>query len=256
LFCCSQLATAATIDVYISGPDVQTTFLTSGATTVTFNSLSTGNRTTDYVSAIGTYDLSSSRRLSIQNADQYGGAGGTRYATFGAQSTSAGPIPLQLAAAQTYFGFWWSAGDQYNGVSFYNGSTYLGRFSGAQLLGALSPQAGTVTSLNGATYANSDYYGNPNNNLNSGEAYAYVHVVAVGMTFNRVVFDNSGSIATGFESDNHTVFNGLVNMPGSAVHITNLYASEPATMGCALVALSVLLGSRERLKRRRRRQSE
>jgi hypothetical protein len=78
----------------------------------------------------------------------------------------------------------------------------------------------------------------------------------VGTVFDRVIFDNSGSTGTGFESDNHTVYSGTVTIPGSVVFIATLTdtqpplpAAEPATMGCALIALSVLL----RQSRRRRR---
>jgi hypothetical protein len=253
LFLGTQLASAAQLDLYISAPDVQTTFITSGATTVTFNSLSTGNRTTDYSSAIGTYDLSGSRPFNIQAANQFGGANGSRYMAFGAQSGSSGPIPLQLSTPRTYFGFWLSAVDQYAGISFYSGSIFLGRFSSSVLATALSPVAGTVTSINGTVYNNSDYYGNPNNNQNTGEIYTYVHVVAQGTaTFDRLVFDNSGTIATGFETDNHTVYTGNLVIPGTEVLIgTMTDAAEPGTMGCALIAFSLLLGARGRWKRRR-----
>jgi hypothetical protein len=252
---CLQTASAATISVYISSPLVQSSFVTGGVTE-TFDSLAPALLQADYISPIGTYRMTQTSRLSIQAPNQFGGALNdagttTRYAAFGAQSGTTAPIVLDLTGPQDYFGFWWSAGDPNNGVSFYSGDTLLVRFSSADLIAALSPLTGRVTAIDGTRYRIRDYYGNPNTGQNTGEPYAYVHAFTSGVTFNRLVFDNSGSAATGFESDNHTVDLGSV-VDASSVFIESIPAAdvaEPASTGMALIGISVVLGAARRKKR-------
>jgi hypothetical protein len=43
---------------------------------------------------------------------------------------------------------------------------------------------------------------------------------ASGLTFNRLVFDNSGRTSTGFEFDNFQTRSGLFTIPGSTVLLT------------------------------------
>lgn len=238
-----QAANAATISFYISAPGTQSTFV-GGALTTTFNSLAPGNRTTNYTSLIGTYQLSAAAPFNIQNANQYGGAGGSRYMTFGAQSGTSAPITLQLNNDYAYFGFWWSAGDANNGLSFYDDTTFLMRFDTGTITSLLSPTTGTVTAIDNTVYANSSYYGNPNYSprQNMAEPYAYVHVLASGLTFNRIVFDNTGLTSSGFESDNHSVTTNPVTMIGSAVLVDIVSIPEPGTsalLGIGLVLVAV-----------------
>jgi hypothetical protein len=254
---CAHAATAATISVYISGPSVQSSFV-AGGVTETFDSLAPALLQADYISPIGTYRMTASSSLSIEAPNQFGGADNgsgttTRYAAVGAQSGTAGPIVLDLTGPQDYFGFWWSAGDPNNGVSFYNGSALLARFSSADLIAALSPINGRVTAIDGSRYRIRDYYGNPNTGQNTDEPYAYVHAFTSGTTFDRLVFDNSGSLATGFESDNHTVHLGSSTVAASSVFIQSIAVAdvaEPATTGLALIGLSLVLGASRRRKHR------
>jgi len=109
-------AFAQSLLAYISAPDVQSSSQAgnTGAETETFNSLPLGNQSTPYVSAIGTYQFSSTAQGAILAADQFGGANGSQYMSFGAQSGTSAPITITLNGNYNYFGFWFSAGDANN----------------------------------------------------------------------------------------------------------------------------------------------
>lgn len=253
IFVLCQLAYSGSIEVYIAAPGVQSTPIT-GATNVTFNSISTGRKTTDITTAIGTYDLSPTNPLQVVAADQYGGANNSRYIAFGAQTGTSAAIALTLLGPRTYFGFWWSAGDANNAVSFYSDGQLLARIPTLEIT-QLLPRNGTVTAINGTVYQNNNYYGNPNapSGRNTGEPYAYVIFVARDLTFNRIVFDNSGTTSTGFESDNHSVRDGVISVPGSLVLVKEVpfVVPEPATFGTAGAAIALLFVLRRRARARR-----
>jgi hypothetical protein len=236
------LLPGASISLSISAPGEQATFVGS-ALTETFNSPALGIRTTSFNAAIGVYQLNTNSALAILAANQYGGANGSNYVSLGAQSATYTPVSLQLNASYNYFGFWWSAGDRNNGLSLYDGDQFLARISTADITNRLSPTTGQVQAVNGSFYNNSLFYGNPNDlTQNTGEPYAYVSLIATGVTFNRIVFDNSGTTGTGFESDNHSVYFGSISVPGTSVLIsyTPTAVPEPATFalcGAALLAL-------------------
>ena len=257
---------APSLAIYLSKPQSQTTIY--DLTTVeTFESLATGNRTTDFSSAIGTYTLSASNPFNIQADNQYG-AGTGQYMAIGAQSGTTTPITLTFAAPQAYFGFSWNAGDNSNGLTFYNGATSLGRFSTATLTTLLSRP--TVTAIDGTNYASSEYYGKSGTGAtktartNNGEPYAFLNFIATGETFDRVVFDNSNSKGSGFESDNHTIRTDapptLDQKSVFAASLTNgtttiaTAAPEPAAL-VYLLPFIPFTGAVGALRRRKRRQS-
>jgi hypothetical protein len=136
--------------------------------------------------------------VQVRNRDQYGGAGGTgRYAvTF----TNAG-YTLDLATSDpggvTYFGFWLSALDLGNNVSFYKGGQLLFTFSSTDA-------RNFINSLPN----HSAYYCNPNAafaNRNCGQPYTFLNFYARGgATFDRIHFSENPQVG-GYESDNHTV---------------------------------------------------
>src|SRR5271168_622815 len=234
---------ADTISVYLSAPSAQSTFVT-GATTETWNEATPGTYQT-YAGTIGNYGVTGQDSFVIQAADQFGGANGSQYMAFGAQSGNASPIQLVLTSPATYFGFWFSAGDANNGISFYDGSTLVGRFSTAPILSSL--QAPTVTAVDGATYQSSAYFGNPNNTSeDAGEPFAYVNFLVTGGDITRIVFDNSGLTGTGFENDNQSVYNGSVAVAPTGVFVSTLGAPEPATWALWLGGLGILAGFRPR----------
>jgi hypothetical protein len=202
-------------------PGVQSSSV-AGVTTETFNSFGTGQYTS-LETAVGT--LSTSASMAIVAADSYGGAGGTgNYMAFGAQSGSGDPVTLTLKGPESYFGFWWSAADANNSVTFYSGSNMVASFNESSAFSFTTP--------------GDAYYGNPINGADSGEPFAYFNFGAAdGTTFTSIVFSNNNMTGTGFEADNFSV--GAVGEPSSLVL---------GSMGSAVCALSLW---RRRVRARR-----
>ena len=195
-------ARATVIVTYAEKPGAETSSLVN-ASTYTFDSLSTGVHSNVVWSGVGTFD-----KLNILNADQYGGAGNTKYAVEGLGSVS--QTILNLNSPSGYFGMWWSAGDASNILDFYSGAngtgTLLAQFTTANLLKSL-PKA---------------YYGNPN----AGEPFAFINFFATpGTAWSSVVCKNSSN--SGFEGDNYTsrvaVFDAATDgpMPGVVLEAIN-----------------------------------
>jgi RHS repeat-associated protein len=227
-----------TLTVYLSPPGAQSTTV-AGAATETFDALSTGIKTSAYTSTagIGTYTGNSTDPFAIVAPNVYGGAtdsnhtAPTNYFAVGTESGSTNPVYLTLTQPASYFGFWWSAGDEYNSVALYSGSTLYGTFSTADLLTFLNHGSGTITALNGTTYDNSAYFSNPNitsGSNDSAEPFAYVSFVITGATIDKIAFYNT-SLSTGFESDNHSaIFSGsTVTIPTTFVSVETLSLSSP-----------------------------
>jgi len=196
-----------------------------GAVTETFESAGVGAITgAGYTSATigGTY-----LGGQVINANQYGGAGGSGlYDVVGLNTSNPALLSqtLTFTAQKTYFGMWWSAGDASNVLEFYNGSTLIDSFT-----------VGSVLSLLGPAYSSNP---NPPPGQNTGEKYAYLNFTGTaGTTFNVVKFINNSN--SGFESDNHSVYDQEITPPGTVV-------PEPSTylMG-ALMLIPVVSGLRK-----------
>jgi hypothetical protein len=242
-------AHASTIAVYISPPSVESSEV-AGTTVATFDSLAPGNLTTPYASPIGTYNTSITSPFHVNAADQYGGATDfsnpttpTNYFVIGAQSGTSATVSVTLSKEADYFGFWWSAGDANNGISFYSGNFLLARFTTGTLLTLLNGGVGQVTATNSTKYNTSAYYGNPNvpSGRNTGEPYVFVDIVATGTFFDRIVFDNSSTTSSGFESDNHTVTSAPVTLSGDHVFVSNLSLNTPEPSAAFLLGGGLLL---------------
>jgi hypothetical protein len=165
------------------------------------------------------------------SANQYGGAGGTgEYFAVGAESSSTAPVTLALTSEANYFGFWWSAGDVNNSITFLQNGVALATFTTANVV-ALLPNtvSGTVTAINGSVYNTKNYYGNPNNlSQDNAEPFAYIDVIANGIQFNQIQFSNP-TTASGFESDNHSVAAGVTDPPSGDVIVENVPLTAAAT---------------------------
>ncbi len=240
---------ANSISVYISPATMQYSEV-SGVTVSNFDAMTAGNRTTPYLSLIGTYSASRTGKFAVVAPDQYGGATDptnpstpTNYFAIGAESGTSAPVTLTLNQPVDYFGFWLSAADANNGVSFYSGNYLIARFSTQMLITLLNGGTGNVTALSGAQYATSSYFGNPNApaGRNTGESYAFVDFVANGFTFNSVVFDNSGTTSTGFESDNHSILATAPTISTDHVLVGNLTEDVPEPAAALLLAGGLML---------------
>ncbi|MBC7807565.1 MAG: hypothetical protein H7145_15620 [Akkermansiaceae bacterium] len=251
----SGTANAVTINAYLSAPDAQ--FAPSGftGTTVeTFNSLATGNRVTDYiVPNFGTYSLNSTRRLAVLQDNQYGN-GTENYVSLGAQSGSSSPVTLTFLTPVRYFAFAYQAGDNNNGITFFNGNDMIGRFSTASILSLLGNRVtGSVQAVNGTIYQSSAFFGKPTTtNTNAGEPYSFVNFFSPDGAFTRVVFDNSNTAGTGFETDNHTISATSQTPQGDFVLVGGVAvvpeASTLTLFGGASLSFVVAMCARRRLK--------
>jgi hypothetical protein len=198
-------------------------------TTETFDSFKAGRYQT-LNTAIGTL---TSPNMQIVSNDQYGGAGGQgNYFSIGAQS-GATSATLMLNGAQAYFGFWWSAADNENKITFLSHGSVVASFDSSTASGALG----------------SSYLGNPNGNPNSppdaGEKFAYLNFIATdGSTFDEVDFSNLNT-GTGFESDNWSVSSTALTptYPGTPIGgVTPSAVPEPSSLAMTAVGLSALVG--------------
>jgi hypothetical protein len=244
---------AISISVYIAQPGLMASPITGGsATTENFSTgWPAGQYSQQVVRTIGTF-VPSGSGFNIASNNAYGGTGtGDRFGTLGSPNGTTGAITLNLTNPNNgYFGMWWSAIDQYNGVSLFNNNELLLRITGADLQSFFGPtnQMRQLTALSGATYTNTQYRGkpgtgnNPNNvnqRSNNGEYYAYIMFQASGLTFNRVIIDNSGTTSTGFEFDNFETRTGNFMIPTSSVLFRTYSVPEPSVWiptGMGLIA--------------------
>jgi hypothetical protein len=170
-----------------------------GASTETFDSVPLGPLANYSSAAIGgTYNGGE-----IVVADQYGGAGGSQYDVVGlGQSTLE---TLTFTSDKTYFGLWWSAGDAANELQFKENGALVASFKVGDVVAAIS--------------GNPAYYGNPSGPFagqNSAEPYVYLNFTGTGGTvFDEVDFLNP--TGSGFESDNHSVYDQPITPPGNPV---------------------------------------
>lgn len=154
----------------------------------------------------------------VNNADIYGGANGTQYAFTGAP-----PITIQLDTEVNYFGFWLSALNTGNLVTFFLGNNQLASYDAATVFDGVQDLGLYHCMPSG-----------PFEGANCGEPYAFVNFFSIGGGFDRIELSGPG-----VEADNFTVgryAEGEVDVP------------EPGTVG--LLGLGIGLAA---LGRRRRR---
>ena len=225
-------AQATDFTVTYEAPGVQNstaTFATKGIET--FDSRATG--TQSFKTNFGTNGVISGTYtgVGITPADVYGGAGGT--GNYASTFSSTG-YTLDLATTDSrginYFGFWLSALDTGNQLTFYKNGASVFSFSAAQ-----------VASL----FANMPAYnGNPNSKRsgNTGQPYAFLNFYATNGTFDRIVFSESPQVG-GYESDNHTV--GFFTGQGGVAAVP-----EPSTWALMFCGLGMVGAAMRRRKSR------
>jgi hypothetical protein len=165
-------------------------------------------------SGVGTID-----EVSLIKNNLYGGTPSSKIYPVDSTSGGLGGIKqttISLNSGASYFGLYWSAGDQYNRLSFYNGNNLVSTFTTGTLM-SLLPKS---------------YYGNPNpanKGQDSGEAFGFINFFAQsGTIFNKIVLDNAGS--SGFESQDWTVRNTAYN-PLTDGKIPGVPVAEVTTTG-------------------------
>jgi hypothetical protein len=153
------------------------------------NSFSSTNDSTTY---------SYSNDLEVKAANQWGGANGSKFITQ-AELESIRSYKINVNKNQKYFGFWWSAGDPYNKITFKNNGKTVAVFKTADLVDFINE----ADSINA-----SDYYGNPAyNGADTGhlnEPFSYVNVFFEEESYDEIVIATMTEEGSAFESDNHT----------------------------------------------------
>ena len=168
------------------------------------------NFTTDFGTGgaiTGTYT-----NAAVIGADQYGGAGGTgNYAVTFSNTGYSLDLSSTIPGGVNYFGYWLSALDRGNQVSFYSRGKLLFTFDPQDVIGAVNAHA---------DHAN--YYGNPNNGYlgqDRGEPYIFLDFFNDAGSFDKVVFAENPQVG-GYESDNHTVGHFLTKGSGTGVPLS------------------------------------
>lgn len=177
----------------------------------TFETRGTG-KSADFTTDFGTGGAitGSYSHVQIVNADQYGAAGGSGHYPVAFRNT---PYSLTLSSTipggVNYFGYWLSALDSGNTVSFYSNNKLLFVFDPSDVLAAVNSAPNP-----------SAYYGNPNTPFagrNSGEPYIFLNFFNNNGTFDRIDFSEDPNFGGGYESDNHTVGHFLTKGTGTVV---------------------------------------
>jgi len=116
-----------------------------------------------------------------------------------------GAATFTLDSPARYVGFHWEAGNEYDRVQLFSGDTLIADFSFGTLMAALAGV--NLESADGlTTYTVADYFGNPVNDAQPSEPYAYVHIfTSEGVTFDSVVISEDAQSVGQFEFDNMAV---------------------------------------------------
>jgi hypothetical protein len=171
--------------------------------------------------------------VQIYAADEFGGAGGTgNFADTHSFTGYSLALSTTLPTGINYFGFWLSALDEGNLVTFYEDSTELYQFTPADLLNLV----GNCPNV---------YCGNPSGPFagqDSDQPYVFLNFFDTTGSFNNIVFSENPEVG-GYESDNQTV--------GYATGSSGTPINTPEPGPLALIATVLLALGGHRLWRKR-----
>lgn len=180
--------------------------------------------------------------LQINGADQYGGADGKgNYAVTFQNVGFTLDLTSTIKGGVNYFGYWLSALDRGNQVTFMRTGRELFTFNPEDVIAGLE-KTGNAKS----------YFGNPNEKFagkNSGEPYVFVNFFSDIGGFDQIRFAENPA-AGGYESDNHTVGNFLTKGTGTIINITPVDGvPEPAVWATMIIGLGMVGASNRKRNR-------
>lgn len=193
----------------------------------------------------GAYSADSANGIQINAADQYGGAGGKgRYIAAFQNTPYSLNLTSSIAGGVNYFGYWLSALDPGNTVTFYgNGDQKLFTFNPKDVIAAVNASASPKL-----------YYGNPDapfKGKDSGEPFVFVNFFDDAGSFSKIEFSEV-NYGGGYESDNHTVGHYLTKGDGTVIPLVySSDAPEPATWAMMLMGFAGLAFAGARARRTR-----
>jgi hypothetical protein len=188
IFAALSLSGQSTL-VTISEDSSRTTSTLSNVDVFDFNSLQRGRNENVSWDGVGTFDAV---HVAIPNV--WGGAvdestgSASNFSWVGSKWVATSTLTLDQSSS--YFGFWWSAGDANNQLSFYSGSDLVARYSTASMFGSLD--------------LSQEYYGNPLTGGNASEPYAFINFYGDENTSWDTIEITQIGTGAGFESDNYT----------------------------------------------------
>ena len=210
----------------LEGAGVQQTTLTGDMVHENFETLGLGT-TQNYALANGVGIMDSTK---IESANQYGGAGGIGNYLRGGST-------MIFNEAQSYIGFWWSAGDSSNSMELFGeDDTSLGSYSTSlvsDFINAL-PEA-----------ERNAYRGNPNQQFlgqNSGEYYSYLNFFGTEGTKIKKMVLSGGN----FESDNFAFSTRAKSTTGEILSGEASEVPEPTTILGLLATAAGMASMRRR----------
>ena len=186
------------ITVTLEAPTIQDTQLANSDEYYVVN-FEDQNGTDAFNKTVNDTTYSYSNDLEIKAANQWGGANSSKFITQ-QNLQSVRSYSLNVSQDQKYFGFWWSAGDAYNKITFKNDGEEVASFVTSDLVDFID-NSGTV---NAADYkGNPAYSGESTGHLN--EPFAYVNVFfGSESAYDEIVVASLTEGGAAFESDNHT----------------------------------------------------
>jgi hypothetical protein len=168
--------------------------------------------------------------LAVVAPDVYGGSSlsglpeptPTQYMAIGNQSGQF-EASIELGGPHSYFGFYWTAGDDLNQVEFYRAGALLASYR--------------VADFADFVFANPQYFDNPNTGQFVGQPWAYLNFYGTsGTTFDRITLRVLAP-GVGFESDNHSTLAAPVADPPGTVIDELPELPEPASIVLVMLAV-------------------